>query len=229
MSVSQLQDRRDSPLLRVPKEHRKDWRAFMHIQMGLPESDTRWKGMCESLQRQAHDFDAAFASAYAHMVATPLKERMDPREAPVSSYIFVDDPNDSNAYGHIVGKWANADKLADIPVVTNDVNDAKSTYDPGNVTVVPLGWFPQHWGDGIKFATTWFGGTEIPTYVPESAQEDTAAWVKVAIERARAVTEMMRKALRDNDEKAHPRHERALQREIDDQKRIITSLQGLLP
>lgn len=230
MSISQHQSVRDNPHLRVPKEHRQDWRGFMTTQIRLSESDTRWKGMCESLQRQAHGFAAAFASAYAHMVATPLKERVDPREAPISAFVFVDDPNDSNPFGHIVGKWGHGDgTLNDIPVVTNDVNDTKTNYDAGNVTVCPLGWFPNHWGDGVKFATTWFGGTEIPTYEPESAEEDTAEWVKVAIERARAVIEMMRKALRDNDESTHPRHERALNREIADQQQIIADLRGLLP
>lgn len=230
MSIAQQQSGKDNPLLRVPVEHRKDWRSFMGDQMQLSESDTRWKGMCESLQRQAHGFAAAFSSAYAHMVATPLSERMDPREAPISAFVFVDDPNDSNAWGHIVGKWGMGDgTLEGIPVVTNDVNDTKVSYDPGNVTVCPLGWFPKNWGDNIQFATTWFGGTEIPTFTPESPKEDTAEWVKASIERARAVIEMMRKALRDNDETKHPRHEKALQREINAQREIIDSLRGLLP
>lgn len=230
MSVSSTQTKRDNPLLRVKREHRLDWRAFMSAQMQLSESDTRWQGMCESLQRQAHSFEAAFASAYAHQVATPLSERMDPREAPISAFIFVDDPNDDNRFGHIVGKWGKGDgTLNSIPVVTNDVSDSEGGYDGGNVTVCPLGWFPTHWGDQIKFATTWFGGTEIPTYVPESGKEDTAEWVRVAIDRARAVVEMMRKALRDNNEDKHPAHERALQREIEDQREIIASLRELLP
>lgn len=196
----------------------------------LPEGDTRWRGMCESLQRQAHGFAAAFSSAFAHMVATPPAERIDPREAPISAFIFVDDPADSNAFGHIVGKWGHGDgTLAGIPVVSNDVNDQKTSYDPGNVTVCPLGWFPTHWGDGIKYATTWFGGTEIPTYEPETAQEDTAAWVEKAIARAEAVVELMRKARRDNDENKHPRHERAIQREIDAQRKIVHDLRALRP
>lgn len=230
MSISQQQFGKDNPLIRVPPEHRQDWRAFMGAQMQLPESDTRWKGMCESLQRQAHGFAAAFASAFAHMVATPLNERMDPREAPISSFIFVDDQNDSNAFGHIVGKWGMGDgTLEGIPVLTNDVDDAKVTYDPGNVTVCKLGWFPLHWGDGIQFATTWFGGTEIPTFTPETGKEDTETWVKKSIERAQAVVELMKKALADNDEAVHPHHERAIHREIEDQRAIIESLRGLLP
>lgn len=230
MSISSQQTGTDNPLLRVPKAHKVDWREFMTAQMNLRESDTRWKGMCESLQRQAHGFDSAFASAYAHMVATPKSERMDPREAPVTSFIFVDDPNDDNAYGHVVGKWGMGDgSLEVIPVVTNDVNDTKVGYDGGNVTICQLGWFPKHWGDNIRFATTWFGGDEIPTYVPQTGKEDTAEWVRNAIERAKAVKEMMRKALRDNDEKRHPAHERAIQRELDAQQHIIDSLRELLP
>lgn len=230
MSVSQRQTGKDNPLLRVPKEHRLEWREFMGIQMKLPESDTRWQGMCESLQRQAHGFAAAFASAYAHMVATPKTERIDPREAPVSAFIFVDDLNDSNRYGHIVGKWGDGDgSLEGIPVVTNDVTDNKATYDPGNITVCKLGWFPANWGDQIQFATLWFGGTEIPSVDPETAKEDTAEWVRISIDRAQAVIEMMRKAVRDNDQKAHPAHERALKREIEDQREIVEALRNLLP
>lgn len=230
MSISSRQTKRDNPLLRVPKDHRVDFKDFMRTQMQLPESDERWRAMCESLQRQAHGFDAAFASAFAHQIATPLSERMDPREAPISAFIFVDDINDSNAWGHIVGKWDHGPgSLEEIPVVTNDVNDAKQGWDPGNVTVCKLGWFPRYWGDSIQFATLWFGGTEIPSIKPQTAKEDTEQWVRQAIERARGVIELMRKAKRDNDESKHPRHERAIDREIADQQEIVASLKQLLP
>lgn len=232
-SISSLQSSNDNPLLRVPRDHKLEFKDFMSRQMKLPESDTRWRAMCESIQRQAHGFDAAFGSAYAHMVATPKSERMDPREAPRTAFIFVDDPNDSNRYGHVVGKWdVGTGSLEGIPVVTNDVSDSEGGYDPGNVTVVPLGWFPRHWGDAIQFATTWFGGDEIPTFTPappESGKEDTAEWVQVAIERARVVKEMMRKAIRDNNDITHPAHERALRRELAHQQSVIDSLKQLLP
>lgn len=229
MSISERQTRRDSPLVRVPKEHRKDWREFMQAQMNLPDADTRWRGMCESLQRQAHEFPARFASAYAHMIATPLSERMDPMDAPRTAFIFVDDPKDSNAFGHIVGKWDMADTVAEIPVVTNDVNDSETGYDGGNVTVVPLGWFPRYWGDQIQFATMWFGGDEIPQVKEPTGPEDTERWIKESIEAAQAVIEVMRKAARDNDEAKHPRHEKAIRREIEDQRQIIRDLRKLLP
>lgn len=230
MSISQKQSGKDDPKVRIPKDHRKSFRDFMRDQMQLSESDTRWSGMCESLQRQGHGKPARFASAYAHMVATPRSERMDPRDAPNSAFIFVDDLNDSNPWGHIVGKWGSGDgDLDSIPVVTNDVNDSESGYDAGNVTVVPLGWFPKYWGDTIKFATLWFGGDDIPIYEVGSGPEDTEKWVKEAIDRARGVIEMMKKALRDNNEENYPRHERALLREIADQKAIIEDLKGLLP
>lgn len=230
MSISQRQSGKDTPLLRVPKDHRQDWREFMQAQINLPESDTRWRAMCESLQRQAHRFPARFASAYAHMIATPASERMDPREAPRSSFIFVDDLNDSNAFGHIVGKWGmGPGALEDIPVVTNDVNDSESGYDAGNVTVVPLGWFPKYWGDQIQFATMWFGPQEIPHVTPQTGPEDTERWVKASIDAAQEVIELMQKAARDNDEIKHPRHEVAIRREIQDQREIIQSLRKLLP
>jgi hypothetical protein len=231
MSISAQQNKKDNPLLRVPLAHRQDWRAFMGNQMKLPEGDTRWQGMCESLQRQGHGFPATFASAYAHLVATPQGERLDPREAPIGGFIFVDDPHDSNAYGHIVGKWSRDGdhSLETIPVATNDVGDSESGYDPGNVTVCPLGWFPKNWGDSVQFATLWFGGTDIPTVDPQTGEEDTEVWVRKAIDRAHGVIEMMRKALKDNDGTTHPRHEAALKREIADQREFIASLHGLLP
>jgi hypothetical protein len=230
MSISQTQSGVDKPDICVPKEHRLSWRGFMRSQMALPESDVRWKAMCEALQRSAHGFQPSFSSAAAHMIATPKSERMDPREAPATSFIFVDDIHDSNFFGHIVGKWGMGDgTLENIPVVTNDVNDDRSAYDAGNVTIVPLGWFPANWGDSIQFATTWFGGTEIPTFVPQSGKDDTEEWIKVSIERAKAVLEMMRRARHDNDEAKFPRHEKAIQREIDAQLDIIKSLRELLP
>lgn len=234
MSISQNQSGKDSPLV-VPQSVRSDWRSFMTDQMHLPESDTRWGGMCESLQRSAHAFPGMFASAYAHMVATPVSERIHPLDAPDSAFIFVDDPNDSNRYGHIVGKWGDAKTPGQqdtIPVVTNDVNDTKVSYDYGNVTVCPLGWFPAHWGDAVQFATLWFGPKEIETVAPqppETGAQDTERWVKAAIDRAEHVIDMMHRAAKDNDGKAHPNHEKAIRREIADQRQIIQDLRKLLP
>lgn len=233
MSISQRQNRRDTPLVRVPKEHRQDWTEFMQDQIDLPEYDVRWRGMCESLQRQAHGKPAKFASAYAHMIATPQNERMNPLEAPRTAFIFVDDPRDSNAFGHIVGKWGmGPGSLADIPVVTNDVSDSKAYYDGGNVTVCKLGWFPANWGDAIQFATMWFGGDDIPTVEPPTAEEDTERWVKASIESAQHTIELMRKAAKDvrpTNTAAAVRHEKAIRREIEDQRNIIRDLRKLLP
>lgn len=233
MSISQRQTKRDRPTIAVPKEHRQDWREFMRAQMALPESDVRWKGMCESLQRQAHGKPAKFASAYAHMIATPKSERIDPREAPRTAFIFVDDLRDSNAFGHVVGKWdMGPGPLNDIPVVTNDVSDNKAAYDGGNVTVCKLGWFPANWGDTIQFATLWFGGDNVPTIKPQTPKEDTERWVKAAIESAQEVIEMMRKARKDirpAHTAAAVRHEKAIQREIEDQRKNIRDLRRLLP
>jgi hypothetical protein len=168
------------------------------------------------------------------MIATPHSERIYPLDAPDSAFIFVDDPNDSNVYGHIVGKWGDSKDgtVGGIPVVTNDVSDGKTSYDYGNVTVCPLGWFPTHWGDTIQFATLWFGPDEIETVdpkPPETAKEDTARWIQRSIDRAEHVIDMMQRAKRDNDGKAHPRHEKAIRREIQDQRNIIADLKKLLP
>lgn len=232
-SISEVQSRRDTPFIRVPRDHRKDFREFMQTQMALPETDVRWKGMCESLQRQAHNKPAKFASAYAHMIATPLKERMDPLEAPRTAFIFVDDPRDANAFGHVVGKWdMGPGSLNDIPVVTNDVSDTKAGYDPGNVTVCKLGWFPSNWGDSIQFATLWFGGDDVPTVDPQTPAEDTEKWVQAAIDNCEDTIELMQKALRDvrpTSSAAAARHARAIHREIADQRQNIRDLKQLLP
>lgn len=229
MSFASKQGRADSPLV-VQKDHRLDYRAFINDARALPEGDETWGAMCESLQRQAHGFAAKFGSALAHQIATPKSERIDPREAPFSAFIFVDDPSDSNPFGHIVGKWGDAKAIADIPVSTNDVSDNEAVYDYGNVTVVPLGWFPGHWGDAVQFATLWYGDTSIPLKDPKpSAAEDTEAWVRRAIARAQEVVELMRKALQDNDGRQHPKHEAACKREIAHQKRLVAELRRLLP
>lgn len=231
MGFAEKQSGKDGPL-RTTTEARTSFKDFMRRQMALSESNETWKGMCESLQRQSHGFAARFASAYAHQVATPRSERLSIKEAPVGAFIFVDDPNDSNRFGHIVGKWAQGETEADTPVVTNDVTDSQSGYDPGNVTVCPLGWFPTHWGDNIRFATVWFGSDSIPLKddkPPESAQQDTRDWIKRSIERAELVIELMKKAIKDNDGRKHPKHEAALKREVEDQRKIIADLKRLLP
>lgn len=218
----------------MPLDDRKAWREFVKAQIALPETDQRWKGMCESLQRQSHGFPARFSSAYAHMIATPKSERLDPRDAPPGAFVFVDDVTDSNRFGHIIGKWAmGPGALEDIPVFTNDVNDAHTGYDAGNVTVCKLGWFPRNWGDSIQFATLWFGNDEIPTVEKRTPNErqriKTAPEIRQAIANAREVIEWMVKARQDNDGKSFPKIEAAITREIKAQKKTIERLQKLLP
>lgn len=231
MGFGSKQTGKDSPL-KLTNEARLGFKEFMRDQMSLSEGDERWRGMCESLQRQSHGFPARFASAYAHMVATPRSERLDVREAPVGAFVFVDDVNDSNRFGHIVGKWRQDNTVSDTLVVTNDVADNEGGYDPGNVTVCQLSWFQRNWGDSVQFATVWFGDDTIALKddrPPETAEEDTKGWVERSIARAEGVIELMKKAVADNDGKEHPNHEAALKREIADQRRIIADLKKLLP
>lgn len=227
-SISSRQNRADNPLV-VPRQDRLDYRGFVDEQTALPDSDTLWGGGCESLQRTAHGFPARFGSAFAHQIATPKKERLDPREAPFSAFVFCDDPNDDNAFGHVVGKWRDAPKLDDILVSTNDVADNGSDYDYGNVTVVPLGYFPAHWGDGIRFATLWFGPDEIPTVEQKpKPRQAIAAELRDAVDAALDVIQAMSKAIRDLGP-GHPVIERRCRREITHQHQVIEQIRRLLP
>lgn len=226
MSTKIQQDRRDSPFQRVQKDQRQDYRAFINAQVGLPDHDQRWRAMCESLQRQAHGFVARFASAYAHQVATPPSERIDVREAPNTAFVFVDDPADSNKWGHVVGKWGK-DEAGNILVSTNDADG------PGVISIKRLDWFEPNWGDRVQFATLWFGPDTIPLAPPPepkpTAKQTTEAQLRSAIDNALEVIELMRKALRDNKEAKHPAHEKAIKREIADQQETIENLRRLLP
>jgi len=223
------QNKADNPFM-VPRQDRLDYRGFIQEQMQLSNTDTTWAAACETLQRTAHGFPARFGSAFAHQIATPAAERIDPREAPFSAFIFVDDPEDSNKDGHVVGKWHDAADVADIVVVSNDVGDDKLSYDPGNVTTVSLGFFPEHWGDTVQYATLWFGPQHIATVdgPPEpTAKQAIKDELHDAIDSAQEVIEMMEKAIHDLGDD-HPIAERRCRREISHQRRVIDNLKRLL-
>lgn len=229
------QNRKDTPLSHMPHDDKVDWTQFYRKQIALPDTNDQWGAACEALWRTGHGFPAQFASAIAHQYATPKSERLDVREAPIGSAVFIDDPSDSNAFGHVVGLWERHLGASDvIKVATNDVKG--NTYEYGSVSIVDLGWFKPNWGDDTQFATLWCGdykvqvvGGKVVKPKPPTGREDTKSQIQRAIHFAENVVEMMHKAIKDNNGKIRPAHERQLHRELADQQRNLRDLRHLLP
>lgn len=228
-SFASKQTSRDQQLI-TDRDDRMDYRSFMKAQFHLSEDDITWGGACESLWRQANGFAATFGSAAAHRAATPMKHRFDPRDAGIGFAVMVDDLNDDNTNGHIVGKWSDADKIEDIICASNDVADGGTGFDFGNVTTINLGWFPKNWGDQIWFATDWCGDDQIVgSHVPQTGRENIETQIRNAITRCRQTLEWLERAKRDNPDREHPKIEQTLREEVAYQNRQINRLKRLLP
>lgn len=116
--------------------------------------------MCLAVCRQAREAPFGAPSAKIAQDATPEKYRVRRiRDLRKGMVIYIDDPNDSNKFGHVVtmiGRapgfhWDNPD---DILVETNSVVS-------GRLVVVRLTYFEPHWGDSFQFGAFWLNGAEL--------------------------------------------------------------------
>lgn len=116
-------------------------------------------GMCLAVCRTSRDIGPRYASAKQAQDATPKQFRVYKiRDLRKGMKIFVDDPNDSNKFGHIVtmaGRVAGFqwDDPNDILVWTNSVVS-------GRLVLVRLTYFREHWGDSFQFGAFWLNGVE---------------------------------------------------------------------
>lgn len=135
-------------------------------------------GKCLQVCRTARDIPAVYPSAKKSQDATPAKHRFpkvkDWRKGMV---LYIDDPNDTNRYGHIVTivgrvKGFDENEAHDVLVKTNSVKS-------GEIVVVRADYFTEHWGDKIQFASDWLNGEVVdvfqrkPKKTPAGAQPHT--------------------------------------------------------
>lgn len=120
-------------------------------------------GMCQKVCRTARDLPAVYSTAKRSQDATPKEHRFykvaDWRKGMV---LYVDDPNDSNAAGHIVTivgrvKGFDPDNAHDVLVKTNSVLS-------GRLVVVRADYFTDAWGDKIQFASDWLNGAVLDVF-----------------------------------------------------------------
>lgn len=115
---------------------------------------TSWRALCLKLQRSARNLPGVYGSALAAQHATPMSERVyDRKKWLAGMVVYIDDPNDSNKFGHIVSlrgrtktSWA---------VWTNDALVR------GGVSCVDVDWFLPNWGDRVQFAATSLNGYDL--------------------------------------------------------------------
>lgn len=117
-------------------------------------------GMCLAVCRTARQAPYGAPSAVVAQKDTPAKYRVHRiRDLRTGMVIYVDDPHDSNKFGHIVtmvGRRKNFqwDDPNDVLVRTNSVVS-------GKLVVVPLTYFKQHWGDDYQFGAFYLNGAEL--------------------------------------------------------------------
>lgn len=116
---------------------------------------TQWYRQCLRLTHDARNIGALYPTAISAQHATPLKYRVHKLENVKRGMVaFFDDPNDDNPYGHVVtvqGRHVDGSLFC----WSNDVSGA------GKVSLVPLQFFPNNWGDSFQFAATWLNGVEL--------------------------------------------------------------------
>lgn len=119
----------------------------------LHETDNRnYFRRCLVVQREARGIPALAPTALAAALMTPESERVyDIKDWRRGMVGYCDDPNDSNAAGHIffiVGRT----KSNHIITWSNDVKDS------GAIDLVRLNFYKERWGDDTMFAATWLNG-----------------------------------------------------------------------
>jgi hypothetical protein len=116
-------------------------------------------GMCLAVCRTSRDIGPRYSSAKQAQDNTPKEFRVYRiRDLRRGMKIFIDDPNDSNKFGHIVTmagrvKGFQWDDPNDILVWTNSVSS-------GRLVLVRLTYFKEHWGDSFQFGAFWLNGQE---------------------------------------------------------------------
>jgi len=124
-------------------------------------------GWCLRICREARNIGAVYPSAVTAQNATPAAHRVhDVADIRRGMVVYYDDPNDSNAFGHIatvVGRDRDADpgSLSSLLVRSNSVKT-------GQIVVTRGDYFPRYWGDAYTFAATWLNGVvlDLPDRTP---------------------------------------------------------------
>lgn len=179
---------------------------------------TDWQALCLKLQRSGRNLPGVFPSAFAAMMGTPMSERVYDRDKwQQGMVVYIDDPHDSNTFGHIAGLRVNK-KNGTWLVWTNDA------FVRGGVSCVDVDWFKPNWGDPVQFAATSLNGFDLilpqkpvltkpskhPVKVPKKATMDNYDY---AIHR-------LEKAMAYHHRHNHPRYVAALEREIANLRKI---------
>lgn len=114
-----------------------------------------WQARCLQRARTARNFPGVFPTALAAQHGTPMSDRVTNRDHfRQGMVIYLDNPHDSNPFGHIV-TMVGRNKAGEIIVDTNDALIA------GGGSIVTLDWFPANWGVPVVFAAKSLNGFDL--------------------------------------------------------------------
>jgi hypothetical protein len=121
---------------------------------------TIWYQKCLQRARLARNFPAVFPSALAAQHGTPMSDRVyDRAKFRQGMVVFLDNPHDSNPFGHIVTDLGRTKT----GTILTDTNDALIR---GGGSVVNLDWFRQHWNVPVVFAARSLNGFDLDLGAP---------------------------------------------------------------
>lgn len=174
-----------------------------------------WGGLCLKLQRTARGLPALFPSALASAQGTPSSHRVHSLPNVQRGMVaYFDDPNDSNAFGHITAVAGRSHTTGELLHWTNDAAGH------GRVSLVRHSFFEQFWGDSFQFASDWLNGHKLDLggeHKPPLAGGGET--IQAAIDRLRTALVYHRK-------KDHTRLVKALERDVAHLEMIMKKFGG---
>lgn len=171
---------------------------------------TAWRAKCLQATRTARNLPAVYPSALAAQHATPMSDRVYDRDQWVPGMVvFIDDPDDSNPFGHVVTLRTGPKASSPLLTWTNDA------FVSGGISCVDVDWFERHWGDKVQFASRSLNGfaLDLPEMTapkhprPKPPLRASAVNLEYAIHR-------LEKAIAFHQEKGHTRLVKALRADV---------------
>lgn len=181
-----------------------------------------WRGLCQSLARQAARLPAVAPSAAAAAAMTPARLRVhDIADVRRGMVAFWGTPHDDNPFDHVT-TVAGFDGPHTLDAMLNWTNDA---VEAGSVDLVRGSFFPDRWGDPFMFAAPVLNGFWLPGYGPEPDAPGIGPNLDAAIAAQREGIAAVRKAIRHHRAAKHPKRVAALADNLAEMREALTALE----
>lgn len=173
-----------------------------------------WGGLCLKLQRSARNLPGVFPSAFAAQMGTPMSDRVYDLNKLVSGMVvFIDDPHDSNRFGHIAGLRTRQKVDGDWLTWTNDALN-----EHGGVNCVDIDWFKANWGDSFQFGARSLNGFDLllpkPVVTHKPSKHPEPPHKTATPDNFDYAIHRMQKARKFHVDHEHPRYVKAIDKAI---------------